>query len=128
MADDSFELKVVDVVEETADAHSISFEVPAGAEEQFAYKPGQFLTLAVPSDQTGVAARQRFPYGTLRRRRCCGMTCAGCTLGGKPSIRGRTSRCRSGLLRVSCTDRVAGAAPASPPPNGSLQEPPNLRR
>ncbi|GAA4363981.1 2Fe-2S iron-sulfur cluster-binding protein [Nocardioides caricicola] len=57
MSEDSYELKVVDVVEETADAHSISFEVPAGAEEQFAYKPGQFLTLAVPSDQTGVAAR-----------------------------------------------------------------------
>ncbi len=57
MSDDAFELKVVDVVEETADAHSISFEVPAGAEELFAYKPGQFLTLAVPSDQTGVAAR-----------------------------------------------------------------------
>jgi 3-ketosteroid 9alpha-monooxygenase subunit B len=57
MSDDAFELKVVDVVEETADAHSISFEVPAGAEEQFAYRPGQFLTLAVPSDQTGVAAR-----------------------------------------------------------------------
>jgi 3-ketosteroid 9alpha-monooxygenase subunit B len=57
MSDESFELKVVDVVEETADAHSISFEVPAGAEEQFAYKPGQFLTLAVPSERTGVAAR-----------------------------------------------------------------------
>ncbi|SDD15910.1 ferredoxin--NADP reductase [Nocardioides lianchengensis] len=57
MSDESFELKVVDVVEETADAHSISFEVPAGAEERFAYKPGQFLTLAVPSDRTGVAAR-----------------------------------------------------------------------
>ncbi|MBA2952895.1 2Fe-2S iron-sulfur cluster binding domain-containing protein [Nocardioides sp. MAH-18] len=57
MPEDSFEVKVVDVVEETADAHSISFEVPAGAEEQFAYKPGQFLTLAVPSDRTGVAAR-----------------------------------------------------------------------
>lgn len=57
MTDESFELKVVDVVEETADAHSVSFEVPAGAEEQFAYKPGQFLTLAVPSDRTGVAAR-----------------------------------------------------------------------
>lgn len=55
--DTSFELKVVDVVEETAEAHSISFEVPAGAEEQFRYKPGQFLTLAVPSEQTGVAAR-----------------------------------------------------------------------
>jgi 3-ketosteroid 9alpha-monooxygenase subunit B len=57
MAEESFEVKVVDVVEETADAHSISFEVPAGAEQEFAYKPGQFLTLAVPSDQTGVAAR-----------------------------------------------------------------------
>ncbi|KQW52803.1 3-ketosteroid-9-alpha-hydroxylase [Nocardioides sp. Root1257] len=57
MSDDAFELKVVDVVEETTDAHSISFEVPAGAEEQFAYRPGQFLTLAVPSDRTGVAAR-----------------------------------------------------------------------
>ena len=55
--DESFELEVVDVVEETADAHSVSFAVPAGAEEQFAYKPGQFLTLAVPSDRTGVVAR-----------------------------------------------------------------------
>lgn len=51
------DLTVVDVVEETADAHSISFAVPQGAEAEFAYKPGQFLTLAVPSDQTGVAAR-----------------------------------------------------------------------
>ncbi|WP_435745116.1 2Fe-2S iron-sulfur cluster-binding protein [Nocardioides sp. SYSU DS0663] len=57
MDTDSFELKILDVVEETADAHSITFEVPEGAEEQFAYKPGQFLTVAVPSDQTGVAAR-----------------------------------------------------------------------
>ncbi len=53
----SFELEVVDVVEETADAHSITFGVPAGAEAEFSYKPGQFLTVAVPSDQTGVAAR-----------------------------------------------------------------------
>ncbi|MBB6625974.1 ferredoxin--NADP reductase [Nocardioides sp. KIGAM211] len=57
MDTDSFELTVVDVVEETADAHSISFEVPAGAEEHFTYRPGQFLTVAVPSDRTGVAAR-----------------------------------------------------------------------
>jgi 3-ketosteroid 9alpha-monooxygenase subunit B len=57
MDTESFELKVVDVVEETGDAHSISFEVPQGEEEHFAYKPGQFLTVAVPSDQTGVAAR-----------------------------------------------------------------------
>ena len=57
MTTQSFELEVVDVVEETADAHSITFRVPAGAEADFTYKPGQFLTVAVPSDQTGVAAR-----------------------------------------------------------------------
>ncbi|WGX99383.1 ferredoxin--NADP reductase [Nocardioides sp. L-11A] len=54
---ESFVLDVVGVVEETADAKSISFAVPAGAEERFEYKPGQFLTVAVPSDQTGIAAR-----------------------------------------------------------------------
>ena len=57
MDTESFELKVLDVVEETADARSISFEVPEDVAEHFDYKPGQFLTLAVPSDQTGVAAR-----------------------------------------------------------------------
>ncbi|TIC87833.1 ferredoxin--NADP reductase [Nocardioides sp. GY 10113] len=54
---ESFVLDVVDVVDETADARSISLAVPAGAEEKFAYRPGQFLTVAVPSDLTGVAAR-----------------------------------------------------------------------
>lgn len=57
MDTESFVLDVVDVVDETADARSISFAVPQGAAEQFRYKPGQFLTLAVPSDQTGLAAR-----------------------------------------------------------------------
>ena len=57
MDTDSFELKVIDVVEETADAHSITVEVPEGAEDHFSYRPGQFLTVAVPSERTGVAAR-----------------------------------------------------------------------
>jgi 3-ketosteroid 9alpha-monooxygenase subunit B len=57
MSETSYDLQVVGVVEETADAHSVSFAVPEGAEGEFDYKPGQFLTLAVPSDQTGVAAR-----------------------------------------------------------------------
>jgi len=57
MTESSYDLQVVGVVEETADAHSVSFGVPEGAEADFDYKPGQFLTLAVPSDQTGVAAR-----------------------------------------------------------------------
>lgn len=54
---ESYALTVVDVVEETQEARSISFAVPEGAEERFRYRPGQFLTLAVPSDRTGVAAR-----------------------------------------------------------------------
>ncbi|WP_309649817.1 2Fe-2S iron-sulfur cluster-binding protein [Nocardioides sp.] len=53
----SFELTVSEVVEETADAHSITFAVPEDHAELFDFKPGQFLTVAVPSDQTGVAAR-----------------------------------------------------------------------
>ena len=53
-----FDLTVVDVVEETADAHSVSFGVPEGAEAEFDYKPGQFLTLAVPSDADGGPSRR----------------------------------------------------------------------
>lgn len=57
MDTESFELTVLDVVEETADARSISFQVPDDVAGHFTYKPGQFLTVAVPSDRTGVAAR-----------------------------------------------------------------------
>jgi 3-ketosteroid 9alpha-monooxygenase subunit B len=57
VVESSYELQVVEVVEETADAHSVSFAVPEGAEAEFDYRPGQFLTLAVPSERTGVAAR-----------------------------------------------------------------------
>ncbi|MET3862538.1 3-ketosteroid 9alpha-monooxygenase subunit B [Dietzia sp. 2505] len=51
------ELSIAEVIEETADAKSIVFEIPAGAEEDFRYTPGQFLTLRIPSDQTGSVAR-----------------------------------------------------------------------
>jgi 3-ketosteroid 9alpha-monooxygenase subunit B len=51
----SHELRVVEVVKETADAHSVTFEAPPGSD--FAFRPGQFLTLAVPSDRTGLVAR-----------------------------------------------------------------------
>jgi 3-ketosteroid 9alpha-monooxygenase subunit B len=54
---DSYRLRVVDVIEETADARSIVLEVPDEARAEFDYKPGQFLTVAVPSDQTGTVAR-----------------------------------------------------------------------
>jgi 3-ketosteroid 9alpha-monooxygenase subunit B len=57
MASESFQLRVAEVVEETADARSVVFEVPSELQETFAYTPGQFLTVAVPSDRTGLAAR-----------------------------------------------------------------------
>src|SRR5690349_15266364 len=57
MATESFVLKVTEVIEETADARSVVFEVPSELQETFAYTPGQFLTVAVPSDRTGLAAR-----------------------------------------------------------------------
>jgi 3-ketosteroid 9alpha-monooxygenase subunit B len=57
MATESYVLRVADVIEETADARSVVFEVPSELQETFAYSPGQFLTVAVPSDRTGLAAR-----------------------------------------------------------------------
>ncbi len=57
MATESYVLTVAEVIEETADARSVVFEVPADLRERFAYTPGQFLTVGVPSDQTGLAAR-----------------------------------------------------------------------
>lgn len=57
MATESHVLNVVDVIEETADAKSIVFEIPSELADQFTYTAGQFLTVAVPSDQTGLVAR-----------------------------------------------------------------------
>jgi 3-ketosteroid 9alpha-monooxygenase subunit B len=41
-------LTVVDVIKETADAHSILFDVPQSLSQQFKYQPGQFITLKLP--------------------------------------------------------------------------------
>lgn len=57
MDTDSYLLEVRDVVAETADASSIVFDVPSSLSDVFAFTPGQFLTVGVPSEQTGLAAR-----------------------------------------------------------------------
>ena len=57
MAVESYVLTVSEVIEETADAKSIAFEIPTELRETFAYTPGQFLTVAVPSDRDGLASR-----------------------------------------------------------------------
>ena len=48
---------VAAVVQETADAVSLVFDIPADQSDRFTYKPGQFLTLRIPSDRTGSVAR-----------------------------------------------------------------------
>ncbi|MGW1681237.1 2Fe-2S iron-sulfur cluster-binding protein [Saccharopolyspora sp. NPDC002376] len=46
-------LRVVAVVDETDDSRSLVFEAPP----DWSYRPGQFLTLRIPSDETGSVAR-----------------------------------------------------------------------
>ncbi|CRZ16472.1 ferredoxin--NADP reductase [Mycolicibacterium neworleansense] len=48
---------VADVIDESPDARSLVFTVPGDQQERFSYRPGQFLTLRVPSDLTGSVAR-----------------------------------------------------------------------
>jgi 3-ketosteroid 9alpha-monooxygenase subunit B len=48
----SYRLRVAEVVPETADACSLVFDSPG-----FDYKPGQFLTLRIPSERCGSVAR-----------------------------------------------------------------------
>ncbi|TDD35058.1 ferredoxin--NADP reductase [Actinomadura sp. KC06] len=48
--------RVVDVVHETADAHSLVLEPAEGDRDRFSYRPGQFLTVRVPAED-GWAAR-----------------------------------------------------------------------
>lgn len=51
-------LTVAEVIDETLDARSIVFDIPELHGEKFRdYLPGQFLTLRIPSDQTGSVAR-----------------------------------------------------------------------
>lgn len=57
MDTESYVLPVREVIQETADACSIVFDLTEEAQGKFDYQPGQFLTVAVPSDQTGIAAR-----------------------------------------------------------------------
>lgn len=50
-------LRVTEVITETADAVSLVFSVPEEEPDRWTYRPGQFLTLRIPSDRTGSVAR-----------------------------------------------------------------------
>ena len=51
------QLRVASVIREAADACSLVFDVPPDLAGTFAYQPGQFLTLRIPSDRDGSVAR-----------------------------------------------------------------------
>ncbi len=50
-------LRVAAVIAETDEACSLVFDVPPDLASVFAYQPGQFLTLRIPSDRDGSVAR-----------------------------------------------------------------------
>lgn len=48
-------LRVAEVIRETDDACSLVFDVPPALADEFAYRPGQFLTISVPAAEGPVA-------------------------------------------------------------------------
>jgi len=54
---DFYQVTVAAVIRETGDASSFVLDVPPSLAEAFAYRPGQFVTVRVPSDRTGSVAR-----------------------------------------------------------------------
>ncbi|MGW0517386.1 2Fe-2S iron-sulfur cluster-binding protein [Crossiella sp. NPDC003009] len=55
MADRFHRLRVAAVVEETADARSLVFELPPELTGKFRHRPGQFLTLRIPGERGEIA-------------------------------------------------------------------------
>ncbi|WP_433733792.1 2Fe-2S iron-sulfur cluster-binding protein [Nocardia sp. CA-129566] len=50
-------VKVAEVIAETADAITLVFDIPGDLTDRFAYRPGQYLMLKVPSNRAGSVAR-----------------------------------------------------------------------
>ncbi|MEV0292231.1 ferredoxin--NADP reductase [Nocardia sp. NPDC050710] len=50
-------VKVREVIAETADARTLVLEIPDDLTDRFGYRPGQYLTVRVPSERTGSVAR-----------------------------------------------------------------------
>ena len=57
MTREYYHVPVAEVIRETDDACSLVLDVPASLSEAFGYRPGQFVTVRVPSDVTGSVAR-----------------------------------------------------------------------
>ena len=57
VARDSYRVPVAAVIRETSEASSLVLDVPPALAGVFAYRPGQFITVRVPSERTGSVAR-----------------------------------------------------------------------
>ena len=61
-----YRIPVAEVIRETGDACSLVLDVPPPLAAAFAYRPGQFVTVRIPSDRTGSVARFEFEIDTTR--------------------------------------------------------------
>ena len=57
MTREYFRVPVAEVIRETDEACSLVLDVPAALVSEFSYRPGQFVTVRVPSDRCGSVAR-----------------------------------------------------------------------
>ena len=57
MTREYYQVPVAEVVRETGDACSLVLDVPPGLSGTFGYRPGQFVTVRVPSERCGSVAR-----------------------------------------------------------------------
>ncbi len=57
MTREYYQVPVAEVIRETDDACSLVLDVPPPLAATFGYRPGQFVTVRVPSDRTGSVAR-----------------------------------------------------------------------
>ena len=66
MTREYFRVPVAEVIRETDDACSLVLDVPASLVSVFSGRPGQFVTVRVPSERCGSVARFEFEIDTTR--------------------------------------------------------------
>ena len=92
---DYYQVPVAEVIRETGDASSLVLDVPPPLAATFAYRPGQFVTVRVPSDRTGSVAR-------------CYSLCSSPHAGERPAI--TVKRTAGGYASNWILDNVAAGA------------------
>ena len=106
MTRDYYQVPVAEVIRETDDACSLVLDVPPPLAATFGYRPGQFITVRVPSDRTGSVAR-------------CYSLCSSPLTGERPAI--TVKRTAGGFASNWIADHVrAGSVLDLLPPAGTF--------